>query len=292
MKNIAVLVDPSRSLSGQRFVDALNKHSQNIAQIINYSDIVVSIKRGVVTFTTIAGEDIFKNIDLVYLRGITFEPLRHAAGAYLSSRGIAIVNSESHNFQTMSKLEQYVVLAIHGVPIPDSVYVGRSDHFEAIPLLLGSTFPLVAKSITGRNGDENVLVHSVDELKSLAIDQPIFQPYIENTFDYRVIVAGKEVLLAYKRIRGNDGSHKNNVSQGGRREMTEISEELEHIAISAANAVGREFTGLDILPSTDGSLNVVLEVNFNFGTPEFEDEEQEKRYYEKVDRYFIKLMDS
>ena len=191
----------------------------------------------------------------------------------------------------MSKLEQYVILALADVPVPDGVFFGNSDNYKFAPILLNASLPLVAKSIVGSNGNDNHLVATEAELEGTVIEMPIFQPFIANKFDYRVIVAGEDVMLSYKRIRNVEKeAYRNNIGQGGRREMVDISDELKSIAVKAAKAVGREFSGLDILPNIDETKHVVLEVNFNFGIPVFDDPSEEIEYYRKLDQYFSSLI--
>lgn len=285
-----MLVGP-RSKTGERFVETLCRYSEDLYRIRRYSAVAITIRKGKVAAHYIDDGTDVADADLVYLRGITNEPLRHALATYLDSRGVPVINTESHTYQAITKLEQYVLMALAGVPVPDSVFIADPAQYQQVPELLGTEPPLVAKSISGSNGNDNQLVMSRDELQTLAIDQPVFQPFMPNEFDYRVIVAGDEVILAYKRIRSVEATdYKNNIGQGGRREMTDLPQELQQIAVRAAHALGREFAGLDILTNSHTGESVVLEVNFNFGTPVFDDPQQEKSYYEAVSSYFSKLI--
>jgi RimK family alpha-L-glutamate ligase len=266
------------------------QHSNDHYELRRYADIAVIIRQGVVRLVYLTDNTDVADSNLVYLRGITYEPLRHALAAYLESKDVPVINTESHRFQTMSKLEQYVTLALAGVPVPDSVFISRPEYYERVLELLGSSFPIVAKSITGSNGNDNQLVHTAAELADLAMDEPIFQTFIPNQFDYRVIVADDHVALAYKRVRNAEAEdYKNNIGQGGRREMVELPSELHAVAIRAAHAVGREFAGLDILTDSATGQSVVLEVNFNFGTPVFDDAAKETAYYKDLTAYFGQL---
>ncbi|MNH58538.1 Alpha-aminoadipate--LysW ligase LysX [compost metagenome] len=289
-KQITVLIG-DKGTSGERFVEQMTQHSNDTYVLRRYADIAVIIKDGNVRCVYMDDQTDVASADLVYLRGITYEPLRHALAAYLDAKGVKLVNSESLRYQTMSKLEQYVTLALAGVPVPDSVFVSRPDYYSKVSDLLGNEFPIVAKSITGSNGRDNELLTSQSELDQLDMEQPIFQAFIPNQFDYRVIVADDHVSLAYKRIRNASGeNYKNNIAQGGRREMVELPAELQDIAIRAAHAVGREFCGLDILTSSETGCSIVLEVNFNFGTPVFDSEDAEASYYGDLSAYFARLM--
>ncbi len=289
MKKIIVFVGQVIG-SGKQLVEVMNQYSQDEFVVMCYSDVIVSVHDGTVAMLDVAGRDIFDGVSCVYLRGLSNESLRHVLAAYAASVGVPVINEASYRYEAMSKIEQYVTLALAGVPVPDSVYVQRKDYYQYVPALLGCDMPIVAKSITGKNGKDNVLVSDERELAAVAVDHPVFQPFIPNTFDYRVIVAGGEVILTYKRTRRAETSvYQNNISRGGTAEIVSLPEHLKLMAITAAQAVGRDLAGLDILPSTDGRTNVVLEVNFNFGKPLFNDDDvQEVAYHRKLAAYFSK----
>ncbi|MDR2336534.1 MAG: hypothetical protein LBE03_00300 [Candidatus Nomurabacteria bacterium] len=280
------------SLSGEVLASSLDKFStKNTYVAKRYDDLVVVIKNGVVQIDFLENSDRhLTDFDLVYLRGIESAPLRHVLAVYLRAKGIAIVNSESFNFQTMTKLEQNVVMALATLPVPDSLYVNNKKNYLSAIKKAGFDFPLVVKAIDGKNGNCNIKANTAADIGNLDFDNAIIQPYLPNDFDYRVIVAGEKVILAYKRIRSSEKRHVNNITQGGRMELVELPKELGSIAIAAARAVGREFAGLDILTNKETGESVVLEVNFNFGKPFFNNAEQSRIFYQKINDYFQTLV--
>ncbi len=293
MMNIAVLLSKNKftpTSAGSRFLERLN-NSQGLvrAEAIFYEDVTVLIKNGELS-VLFSGNDQAAQYDMVYIRGISYGPLRHALARYFESLNIPVVNSESLTFQAMTKLEQNTQFALAGVSVPDSVYITKGGDLKRAVELLNAPFPLVAKSIDGRNGSDNELVHSFDELVALPFEDAIIQRFVPNNFDYRVIVAGDEILASYRRVRNQeDTGHKNNVSQGGTREFVELSADLAEMAVKAAQSIGREFTGVDILTNNETGESVVLEANFNFGTPDFDTQEDERVYYERIAQYFTSL---
>ena len=293
MMKIAVLLSKNKFTStsaGSRFLERLNGSQDSVtAEALFYEDITVLIKGGQLSIL-FNGNERNGEYDLVYIRGISYGPLRHAVARYFESLNIPVVNSESLTFQAMTKLEQNSQFALAGVSVPDSVYVTKGGDLKRAIELLDAPFPLVAKSIDGRNGSDNELVHSFDELVALPFEDAIIQSFVPNNFDYRVIVAGDRVLSSYRRVRSQqDTGHKNNVSQGGTREFVELPTELAEMAVNAARSIGREFTGVDILTNNETGESVVLEANFNFGTPDFDTEEDERVYYQKIAQYFTSL---
>lgn len=291
MKRILVFVgDVDKTSSGVRFVHDIQEYSQDEYIVKSYSDLVIQFKKGNLSLSFFNDDLSIDTCDLVYLRGISSSEIRHVLAAYLTAKNIPVVNSESTRFQMMTKLEQYAVFALAGIPVPDGVFVARPEYYEYALTLLNSPFPIVAKSISGKNGRDNALIYTLEEFKRISMYLPIFQAFIPNEFDYRVIVAGDSVALTYKRIRhaGSRG-HQNNIGQGGVREMVELPQELHGLALRAAHAVGREFAGLDLMTNSETGETVVLEANFNFGTPDFTDKALKYQYYTRLSQYMTSL---
>jgi len=70
---------------------------------------------------------------------------------------------------------------------------------------------------------------------------------------------GDKVLGAIER-RAPDGEWRTNVAIGGSATPFELPDEWAQLAVRAANVVGADYAGVDLLPSRDGRI-FVLEVN-------------------------------
>lgn len=125
-------------------------------------------------------------------------------------------------------------------------------------------YPMVIKDCYGSFGEQVHLAKDRDSLVSL-LSGPyvprIAQRYIETgATDIRAEVIGGNVAEAVIR-HGPEGDFRSNCTIGGRMELCKISEECAELAIRAAEAVGADFCGVDIL-MMDGSP-AVCEVNSN-----------------------------
>lgn len=278
---------PNESATGSFFTwENLQRFGSDQYFLEQYSDIIISLINGelrCVSATT--GRDI-ASYDLVYIRDITHENVRNTIAMYLSSNGKKFINSELQNTQYTDKLLQYVAFSLAGLPIPNTVFADKKYRVKAADLL---SYPLVVKSTTGSNGRDNFLVHTSEELEKLEVsDNFVLQTFIPNQFDYRVIVADDTVLLGYKRVRQDDSTHKNNVSQGANRELVDgLTNHIRDTAVSAARVLGRNISGVDILENTETGELVILEVNFNYGSPRFEAPILEK-YFRDLAQYLNK----
>lgn len=248
-----------------------------------YRNLAFVIKKGEVQCISLATGRDLASYDLVQLRDIGHEFTRYALALYLQHRGRRFINSEGAYFQHRSKLTQYVALALKGIPVPDSLFVAPERQVEAMQRF-GFTFPIVAKSIVGSNGADNICAANEEELMKSNIPLPILQSFLPNDFDYRVVVGDNDVLVAYKR---HGEGYKNNVAKGGSRELvTNVDPEVADMAVKAARTVRRELAGVDVLRTRDGQ-HVVLEVNFNFGMAAADDEIGQV-YYPKLAAFLQK----
>ncbi len=80
--------------------------------------------------------------------------------------------------------------------------------------------------------------------------------------DVRCLVVGNEVVAAIER-RAKEGDFRSNLHRGGVASVALISEQEREMAIKAAQTLGLDVAGVDILRATRGPL--VMEVNASPG---------------------------
>lgn len=164
------------------------------------------------------------------------------------------------------KQYQYDLIKEHTtIPtIPSWVFQSKQELEQSIHEKKLS-FPLIQKPRDGARGEDIFLIKNLDEITTPNHDfsSLMFQPFIKNSGDFRVLCIGDAVVGMMKRI-GQNGSHLNNVSQGGSTELVEnpdLRESLTKLAQEVAAVSKLDIFGLDILPSdVDGKL-YFLEVN-------------------------------
>jgi len=128
------------------------------------------------------------------------------------------------------------------------------------------SFPFIKKPDFGMQGNDISLLKKPTDLESIdeeVIEKYIFQPFIKNSGDFRVLVLGGKALGAIKRT-AKKGSYLNNISQGGSAEKVtnkKILSELTDIAIRIASAFNLAFCGVDIIYDEKIKKYRFLEVN-------------------------------
>lgn len=217
---------------------------------------------------TVSGVNL-ADADYVYLKSWESMPEEAAALAiYLEAKSVPFAD-ELPAGMGFSKLAAGFRLWAAGVPMPETVYIRRTDrlleYLEAGRAPdLGETF--VAKDVFGEKGRDNHLT-TRHGLERIIAAKPslhyICQRFIPNDGDYRLGVYFGRTRFAIKRV-GSGGSHLNNTSAGAKAEyipVTNIESEIAELAEQAAEAARLQVGGVDIIIDNESQIAYVLEVN-------------------------------
>ena len=138
------------------------------------------------------------------------------------------------------------------------------DFVEKMFDLIGS--PLVMKEACGSFGQQVYLARDIEEAKALLEyiggKRVIFQQFISESAgrDLRLNVVGGRVIAAMERW-SEHGDFRANISNGGSMRAHTPTADEEELAIRAAELLGLDFCGVDLLLSDNGPL--LCEVNSN-----------------------------
>ena len=145
----------------------------------------------------------------------------------------------------------------------EGVGYSNTGFIENAARVLG--LPLVIKEAYGSFGAQVYLARTLDEAKeiiaSLGHKDFVMQEFIAESCgrDVRVNVVGGKVVSAMERY--NDTDFRSNITNGGKMKKAALTPEIEVAAIRAAEAIGLDFAGVDVLFGKDGPI--VCEVNSN-----------------------------
>jgi RimK family alpha-L-glutamate ligase len=150
-----------------------------------------------------------------------------------------------------------------GLPTPATVVCQDAESAVAAFHQLGGD--VVVKPLFGAEGRGMIRVSDVEiawrTFRTLERVQSILyvQQFIHHPgWDLRAFVLGGRILTAMRRYAKDDW--RTNVAQGGRAEPIGLTAAEERLAIAAAEAVGTQVAGVDLLPRPGGGY-YVLEVN-------------------------------
>lgn len=124
--------------------------------------------------------------------------------------------------------------------------------------------PFIQKPDRGSKGENIFLIRNEAEIASAPDPSGfVFQNFVENEGDYRVLMLGGKMLGAVRR-RAAEGAFLNNVSQGGSVEAVNdpsILKRLQHIASTVASVFDLSLCGVDIMYDQKSKTYRFLEVN-------------------------------
>lgn len=179
-------------------------------------------------------------------------------GTYLKQQGIPVFNDPEVIERCDNKAKQYIALAQAGVRMPKTIVAPKiypnfsiegSGYVERVIDTLG--LPLVLKEAHGSFGMKVYLLHTAEEVQAKVAELSgvdfIFQQYIASSFgrDVRVNVVGGQVVAAMYRESKTD--FRANITNGGTAYKVTLSQAQIELALQAANALGAEYAGVDLL---------------------------------------------
>lgn len=180
----------------------------------------------------------------------------------LEEDGVRVMNSARAIERTVDKSWTSAILARGGLPTPETIVCEEPDAaFEAWRALGGD---VVVKPLFGSMGlgmsrvtDEDLawrVFRVVETVRGVYYLQR-FIPHEGR--DIRVFVVGGRVLGAMQRTAPG---WRTNFSRGGQAAPIDLPPAWHSLAVRAAELVGAEYAGVDLLPGSDGQV-YVLEVN-------------------------------
>jgi RimK family alpha-L-glutamate ligase len=201
--------------------------------------------------------------DAVIVRGIprgSLEQIIFRVDALhaLVERGVACVNSPRAIERTVDKFLASALLARAGVPTPRTIACERpEDALDAFAELGGD---VIVKPLFGSMGNGMTRVDDPDVayrvFHALGLERAVY--YLQETLpggrDLRAFVVGGRVLAAVERV--GPGWRKN-LAHGARAHAAELSAEQERLCVRAAEVVGADYAGVDLLGDHVLELNTI-----------------------------------
>jgi RimK family alpha-L-glutamate ligase len=192
--------------------------------------------------------------DAVIVRGIPRGSLEQVifrvdALHLLAGRGVACINGPRAIERTVDKFLASALLARAGLPTPRTIACERvEDALEGFEALGGD---VIVKPLFGSMGAGMTRVDDADVayrvFHALALERAVY--YLQETLphdgrDVRAFVVGGRVLAAIERV---GAGWRANLARGATAHATELSAEQERLCVDAAEALGADYAGVDLL---------------------------------------------
>ncbi len=246
---------------GERISAALNALGVE-TKLLRNGEISVCIEGGAPVCKQAEGYDfaVYLDKDKYLGRGLEDCGLR----LFNRAEGVELCDDKLLTYQA---LQGKGLRLIESIPTPLCYTQGakpNENFLKAVADSLG--FPLVAKKSYGSFGEGVQLVHGYAELLSLE-EKWLHLPHFYQRFvkgaagrDVRVIVVGGKALAAMERT-AQEGEFRSNIELGGKGRAIPLSARLKECAERAANALGLDYCGVDLMEDSEGTL--LCEVNSN-----------------------------
>ena len=178
-------------------------------------------------------------------------------------------NSSDAILRARDKLRCHQLLAGEGIGLPTTVFGDNPDDTADLLGLLGDA-PHVIKLIEGSQGNGVVLAETLSASRSVVeAFRGLYANFLMQEFvaeargaDLRCFVVGDRVVAAMHR-QAEPGEFRSNLHRGGQASLATLSPAETETALRAAQVMGLEVAGVDLLRSDKGPL--VLEVNSSPG---------------------------
>ena len=201
-----------------------------------------------------------------FVPGGTFEEVTLYLGVLHAMRelGVTVWNDARAIERCVDKSTTTFFLQRAGIPTPRTfARVDRAEAEAVASSLLAEGKKLVQKPLFGAQGKGLRLIASLGDLSSpeevngVYYLQEFIEPAQAHHQDWRLFVCQSRVIASMIR---HGSSWITNIKQGARAEAAIASQELVDLAQRAADCVGADYAGVDIIQARDGSF-FVLEVN-------------------------------
>jgi ribosomal protein S6--L-glutamate ligase len=220
--------------------------------------------------------------DLYYRQKVLsdYDAVLPRIGASITYYGTAVVrqfqemdvfcaNNATGITNSRDKLRSLQILSRHEIGIPQTTFVrDKKDVLPAIERVGGA--PVVIKLIEGTQGIGVLLAETVKAAESIIEllqsqkQNVLIQKFVAESKgkDIRAFVVGDRVVAAMRRVAQGQ-EFRSNVHRGGVAEAVELSDEYMETAVRAAQILGLQVAGVDMLEGKDGPQ--IMEVNSSPG---------------------------
>lgn len=189
-----------------------------------------------------------------------------------------------------NKVYQNSVMSLHDIPQIPTV-ISKCSLLKSEDLIKDLNLPVITKITNGSQGKgvemQKTKMSLEKYLEKNRNETIIFQKFIENDGDYRILIINQDFMYSVKRKSKNQKKEfRNNSSLGGDSERSEIPKKAIEIAKKASKTMGFDVSGVDLIKEKGTDNWYVLEVN---SAPQFDWEEEGKEsiadYKEVLDKF-------
>lgn len=255
--------------NGEKFYRQANRIAEELRLLGIETDV---LRNGEMTAAILSTGDVTAFTDKKYDFAVYLDKDKYL-GRILEKTGLRLFNGAAAVETCDDKMSTYLALLGAGVPLVESIPAplcytpnakANESFLQTVAKQLG--FPMVMKQSYGSFGAGVQLVRDMPELINVE-QENLYRPHFYQRYiaeasgrDIRVIVIGGKTAAAMQRI-AEKGEFRSNIELGGRGETIELAPKYAAIAERAAQVLGLDYCGVDVLETSGGG--VICEVNSN-----------------------------
>jgi ribosomal protein S6--L-glutamate ligase len=183
--------------------------------------------------------------------------------------GVPVVNGSQAIADSRDKLSCLQLLAREGIAVPRTLLAHQRASVTRLVDQVGG-LPAIVKLIQGTQGVGVMIATTLEEAQALLNifwdlgHDILLQEFVRESKgrDVRALVVGDRVVAAMRR-QAKEGEFRSNIHRGAEGTAYDLPEELARVAVRAAQVIGLQVAGVDLLESRHGPM--VLEVNSSPG---------------------------
>lgn len=211
-----------------------------------------------------------RGVDVVIPRiGASITSYGLAVVNHFDMMGVPVVNNSGPIARSRDKLRCLQLLAHSAMDVPRTVMARDRHNISQLIDEVGG-LPAIIKLIRGTQGVGVMIAQSLQEVQSIldtfsALDQDIvLQEFVKESKgrDIRAFVIGDQVVGAIRR-QARRGEFRSNIHRGGSGKPITLEKEWAAAAVKAAQIIGLEIAGVDMLESNEGPK--IMEINSSPG---------------------------
>ena len=264
---IAILSRGPRLYSTKRLRQACKDRGHDV-KVLNSMDFSIDVEKGYPDL--IYKNRRLPNYDAVIPRiGASITFFGTSIVRQFEQMGVCCLNSSLGITASRDKLFSIQLLARHNLGIPHTLFVRNRDAIVPGIEKIGGA-PVVIKLLEGTQGigvilaETNSVAEAIVETMQSTKQNVLVQKFIAESKgkDIRAIVAGNKVIAAMRRTAKGD-EFRSNVHRGAKVEPIQLDKTYEETAIRAAQLMGLNVAGVDMLEGEKGPK--IMEINSSPG---------------------------
>ncbi|NTX64585.1 RimK family alpha-L-glutamate ligase [Myxococcus sp. CA051A] len=211
-----------------------------------------------------------KGVDVVVPRiGASITAYGLAVVNHFEMMGVPVLNPPSSIARSRDKLRALQFLSRSGLDIPRTVMAHDRSNVRRLVEEVGG-LPVIIKLIKGTQGVGVMIAHTLPEVQTILDtfwdlgQEIVLQEFVAESEgrDVRALVVGSRVVGAMRR-KAKKGEFRSNIHRGGEGQAIELPPAYMEAAVRAANIIGLEVAGVDMLEGHAGPR--LMEINSSPG---------------------------